>query len=368
MSTGRVMAVYRRFFYSSIHSPPLLFDILLWPLLDLLIWGLLTRFIETSGTELPLPVGFLLGGVLIWDLLFRANQGISLAFLDDSAWSRNALNVFASPLRPLEYLAGATLWMLAKVAVGWSVMAIGAYLLFSFGILEIGWALIPFILAAMLFGVVMSLMVVGLILRFGNTAEIFAWGIAEIVSPLCAVYYPLSVLPGWAQVNRLVAAAVARVRGDARGAGREAPPGDEPRDRPHAGRRLPRGSLLLRERDAPPAPAPRPGDPLHVIPGMMSPWSSSGRAPVRPPVHVPNLWHSCVTTTVDEHLSRVPEAVGDLYRGFEAMVRACGPVEVVPVKTYISFMVRVRFAFAIPQQRALRLRLEGPRAIDPHGS
>ena len=199
MSTGRVMAVYRRFFYSSIHSPPLLFDILLWPLLDLLIWGLLTRFIETSGTELPLPVGFLLGGVLIWDLLFRANQGISLAFLDDSAWSRNALNVFASPLRPLEYLAGATLWMLAKVAVGWSVMAIGAYLLFSFGILEIGWALIPFILAAMLFGVVMSLMVVGLILRFGNTAEIFAWGIAEIVSPLCAVYYPLSVLPEWAQ-------------------------------------------------------------------------------------------------------------------------------------------------------------------------
>jgi ABC-2 type transport system permease protein len=199
MSTGRVMAVYRRFFYSSIHSPPLLFDILLWPLLDLLIWGLLTRFIETSGTKLPLPVGFLLGGVLIWDLLFRANQGISLAFLDDSAWSRNALNVFASPLRPLEYLAGATLWMLAKVAVGWSVMAIGAYLLFSFGVLEIGWALIPFILAAMLFGVVMSLMVVGLILRFGNTAEIFAWGIAEIVSPLCAVYYPLSVLPGWAQ-------------------------------------------------------------------------------------------------------------------------------------------------------------------------
>lgn len=39
------------------------------------------------------------------------------------------------------------------------------------------------------------------------------------------------------------------------------------------------------------------------------------------------------------------------------------PVEVVPVKTYISFMVRVRFAFAIPQQRALRVRLEMPREI-----
>lgn len=45
------------------------------------------------------------------------------------------------------------------------------------------------------------------------------------------------------------------------------------------------------------------------------------------------------------------------------MVKACGPVEIVPVKTYISFMVRVRFAFAIPQQRALRLRLECPREL-----
>lgn len=199
MSWGRIVAIYRRYFYSSLHSPPLVFDILIWPLLDLMIWGLLTRFIETSQTELPLPIGFLLGGVLIWDLLFRANQGISLAFLDDSAWSRNALNVFASPIRPLEYLAGATLWMLAKVAVGWTVMAIGAYFLFSFGVLGIGFPLLVFALAAMLFGVVMSLIVVGVILRFGNTAEILAWGIAEIVSPLCAVYYPLSVLPGWAQ-------------------------------------------------------------------------------------------------------------------------------------------------------------------------
>jgi ABC-2 type transport system permease protein len=199
MRWGRILAIYRRYLYSSIHSPPLVFDIAIWPLLDLMIWGLLTRFIETSQTELPLPVGFLLGGVLIWDLLFRANHGISLAFLDDSAWSRNALNVFASPVRPFEYLAGATLWMLAKVAVGWSVMALGAYLLFSFGILQVGPALLVFALAAMVFGVVMSLIVVGVILRFGNTAEILAWGIAEIISPLCAVYYPLSVLPGWAQ-------------------------------------------------------------------------------------------------------------------------------------------------------------------------
>jgi hypothetical protein len=75
------------------------------------------------------------------------------------------------------------------------------------------------------------------------------------------------------------------------------------------------------------------------------------------------MWHSCVTLSVDDHLARVPGWVGDRYRGFEAMVQRCGPVDVVPMRTYISFMVRVRLAFAIPQQRALRIRLEMPRQI-----
>lgn len=75
------------------------------------------------------------------------------------------------------------------------------------------------------------------------------------------------------------------------------------------------------------------------------------------------MWHSCMSVTVEEHLARVPARIGDLYRGFEALVSACGPVEIVPVKTYISFIVRVRFAFAFLQHRALRIRLEMPREI-----
>jgi uncharacterized protein DUF5655 len=76
------------------------------------------------------------------------------------------------------------------------------------------------------------------------------------------------------------------------------------------------------------------------------------------------MWHSCVDVTVEDHLARVPERIGELYRGFERLVKACGPVDVVPVKTYISFMVRIRFAFAMPQRRALRLRLECPRVFE----
>jgi hypothetical protein len=70
------------------------------------------------------------------------------------------------------------------------------------------------------------------------------------------------------------------------------------------------------------------------------------------------MWHSCVVVSVDEHLARVPEPVRELYRGFEAMVLATGPgIEIVPVTTRIAFMVRMRFAGCVLQQRGLRIGL-----------
>lgn len=199
MSPRRVLAVFKRHAYEMAHSPPGLFDMLFWPVLDLIIWGTLTLFIERTDVSLPVPIGFLLGGVLLWDLVFRSNLGIGVAFLEDTSWSHNILNLLVSPLRAGEYLAGATLWALVKVGVGWGVMAALASVLFAFTPFELGWPLLAFALALMLFGVAMALVVLGLILRFGQGADILAWGLAVLLMPLSAIFYPVSALPGWGQ-------------------------------------------------------------------------------------------------------------------------------------------------------------------------
>jgi ABC-type polysaccharide/polyol phosphate export permease len=199
VNARRVRGVFRRHMYVSLNSPPILFDMFVWPVLDLLIWGLLTVFIQRQGVDLPVPVGFLLGGVLLWDLLFRSNLGIAIAFLDDAVWTRNAINILVAPLSPGEYVAGASLWALVKLAAGWGVMALLAWVLFSFGIFEIGASLVVFLPAVTLFGVALSMVVAGLVLRFGHGAEILAWGLAAMLLPLSAPYYPLTALPGWAQ-------------------------------------------------------------------------------------------------------------------------------------------------------------------------
>ena len=53
-------------------------------------------------------------------------------------------------------------------------------------------------LLLLLAGWSVSLFVVGLVLRFGQSAEVLAWGILFVVMPLSGVFYPVvsGVAPG----------------------------------------------------------------------------------------------------------------------------------------------------------------------------
>jgi ABC-2 type transport system permease protein len=173
---------------------------LFWPVMDLMPWGLFTAFIQRQATgRLPLPIGFLLGGVLLWDIVFRSNLGIGTALLEDTSWSRNVLNFLVSPLRPSEYLAGAAMWSIAKVLTGWTIMISLAWILFAFAVFKVGVVLVLFAGALMLFGVALAMVVWGLVFRLGSGADILAWGLGVLLMPVSAVFYPVKVLPGWAR-------------------------------------------------------------------------------------------------------------------------------------------------------------------------
>lgn len=198
MNAGRVIAVFKRHFFVFRRNPAGMLDLFMWPTVDLLIWGMLMVFIQ-SNAKIPVPVGFLLGGVLLWTLMFRANLETTISFLDDTSWTRNIINLLVSPMNPAEYLAGSALWGVLKIAVGSSVMAILSWALFQFVIVGVGPVLALFVFVLMLFGLAMSLVVIGIVLRFGHGADILAWGLAGMFTPLSAVWYPVSVMPDWAQ-------------------------------------------------------------------------------------------------------------------------------------------------------------------------
>ena len=196
MSRQRIWAVVRRHYYVLKRSPHRWFDVFIWPVVDVLLWGSLGVFVADQTPEASRAgVTYLLAGILLFHVLYQSQVAASTGFLEET-WSRNLLNLLATPLTELEYAVGLAIFGLAKLAVAMTVVAFAAFAFFAFSITDVGWSLIPIGLLLLIAGWSISLFVVGLVLRFGQSAEVLAWGILFVVMPLSGVFYPVEALPG----------------------------------------------------------------------------------------------------------------------------------------------------------------------------
>ena len=188
----RHIALYRR-------SWPRLLELAYWPTLTMCIWGFTANFFAARvGSAGAVAFGMLLGAVLLWEIALRSQMGVAISFLEE-IWSRNLGHVFVSPLRPWELLAALIALSVVRMAVGVLPAVLLAWVLYAFNLFSIGPMLILFAINLMAMGWWVSLGVVSLILRHGAGAEALAWSVLFALTPFSAVYYPVSVLPGWLQ-------------------------------------------------------------------------------------------------------------------------------------------------------------------------
>jgi ABC-2 type transport system permease protein len=140
----------------------------------------------------------LLGAVLLWDFFSRVMQGVSTTFLED-VWSRNFLNLFATPLSISEYVAGLVASSILTSLVVLAVMLALAYAAFGLSFLVYGVLLVPFLLVLFLFGIALGIFVSAVVLRLGPASEWFIWPVPALISPFAGVFYPIATLPDWMQ-------------------------------------------------------------------------------------------------------------------------------------------------------------------------
>ncbi len=171
-------------------------EIFYWPFLDLVVWGFITVYLMRFKGDMPGIITFFLGALILWDVLFRAQQGITISFLEE-IWARNLMNLFASPLTPGEFLAATMVISVFKVTVVSIVMVVAALAFYSYNIFIIGLSLIPFVLNLLVTGWIIGILTTSLIMRFGQEAEVLAWGMVFLFQPISCVFYPMNVLPGW---------------------------------------------------------------------------------------------------------------------------------------------------------------------------
>jgi ABC-2 type transport system permease protein len=191
----RIRAIARRHYYVMLRSPHRLFDVTVWPLVDVILFGSLGVFVaRAGGAPGKTAFGYLLAGILLWHVVYQSQIAVSTGFLEET-WSRNLLNLLVTPMREVEYVAGVALFGMVKLAIGLSVVGLGAGLAFAFNVTNLGWGLLPIAAILLLTGWVIAMFVIGLVLRFGPGAEALAWGILFAVLPLSGVFYPVNALP-----------------------------------------------------------------------------------------------------------------------------------------------------------------------------
>lgn len=199
MRWSRLWAITLRQLYLLRGSPVRVIPLFAWAAIDIVLWGFISKYLGTVTEPGFNAVSVFLGAILLWDFFGRVMQGVTTAFFED-VWSRNFLNLFASPLTIPEYVGGLVLVSTATSAIGLIVMLLLAGGLFGLSFLAYGLHFLPFILILFLFGIALGIFGSGLVLRFGPASEWLIWPIPSLLSPFVGVFYPLETLPGWMRI------------------------------------------------------------------------------------------------------------------------------------------------------------------------
>ena len=106
MNFNTISALVLRYLYLYTRSPMRLVELVFWPVVDLVVWGNVTVFIQAnSDAKFGEFILFFLGAMILWDIMFRAQQGVAISFLEEAALkgSRKPIKLWGLACRPSHF-------------------------------------------------------------------------------------------------------------------------------------------------------------------------------------------------------------------------------------------------------------------------
>lgn len=186
----RVAAMTRRSFRAQARNPGHWFLLVILPLVDGLLFGSIgVAFGEGEG-----PVRLLVTGIMLFHLIWQLTLAGSLGLLEE-VWTRNLLNLITTPLTEREFLASTGVVGLIRTVISVTVIALVGLGFYAVAPDSAGWVLVPAATILLVFGWAITSFVVALTLQYGDSAEVFSWGILVLLMPLSGFFYPIESLP-----------------------------------------------------------------------------------------------------------------------------------------------------------------------------
>jgi ABC-2 type transport system permease protein len=180
------------------HSFDRLSDMFYWPLMDLILWGLTGLYFAKLNMNNFHSIDIILTGVVFWLVIWRGQYEINLNLLSE-LWDKNLVNLFVTPLKLSEWIISLLIFGLLKMLASLMFVSLLAFILYKYNVLMYGLFIIPIVISLLITGWAIGFFIAGILIRYGQRVQTFAWIGGALLAPFSAVYYPLSILPVWVQ-------------------------------------------------------------------------------------------------------------------------------------------------------------------------
>lgn len=195
---NRVIAMIIRYAINMRHSLDRLSDMFYWPLMDLFLWGLTGLYFARLNSQNFNSVEIILTGVVFWLVVWRGQYEINLNLLAE-LWDKNLVNIFVAPLNIFEWILSLLIFGFLKMLASLIFIAVASFILYKFNIFMYGFFIIPIIISLLLTGWAIGFVIASILIQYGQRVQTAAWVGGILLAPFSAIYYPLSILPTWAQ-------------------------------------------------------------------------------------------------------------------------------------------------------------------------
>ena len=190
---SRIYALMLQELYVTRHAFEVFVDLFFLPLMNVILFGLITRLFKSVGQSTTSD--YLLLGILLWQFVSVSQNSVTYSALWN-VWSHNLSNMFIAPISVTEYLLGNIFAAILKAFLTFSLLSLGVYFAFHFDILRIGVINVGLdYINLSIFGWSLGVLLLGLIFRYGTRVQAVAWGAIYLFQPLTASFYPVTILP-----------------------------------------------------------------------------------------------------------------------------------------------------------------------------
>lgn len=176
-----------------------LFDLTFYPTMDIILWGFMSLWVQTGSAQEALVGPLILMSLVFWMVVENANREIAFN-LTEELYDHNLVNILVTPLKLSEWLGAVVVLAVVRATFVFIFCSLVVWVLRDINMLALGPILLLMFILLMMSGLALGLSVSALMMCWGRRISTIIWSIPYLILSFSAVFYPITLLPSWAQI------------------------------------------------------------------------------------------------------------------------------------------------------------------------